>query len=85
MCWMKLFFHVQTSTVGMNKQFHPTAYKARDYLSMLGMMLNHVSKRGPLYMDNLDNTVFFDAQTGSQVPPYWHVTIHLHVYVSNLI
>ena len=31
----------------MNKQFHPTRYRACDYLSMLALKLNHVSKMGP--------------------------------------
>ena len=29
-------------------RFHPTLYWACDYLSMLGLKVNHVSKRGPL-------------------------------------
>ena len=32
--------------LGMDKQFHPTHYRTCDYLSMLGLKLNHVSKRG---------------------------------------
>ena len=30
----------------MDKWFHPTLYQACNYLSMLGLKLNHVSKRG---------------------------------------
>ena len=30
----------------MDKSFHPTLYLACNYLSMLGLKLNHVSKRG---------------------------------------
>ena len=30
----------------MDKQFHPTVYNGYNYLSMLGLKLNHVSKRG---------------------------------------
>ena len=33
-------------SLGMDKWFHPTLYWACDYLSMLGLKLNHVSKRG---------------------------------------
>ena len=33
-------------SLGMGKQFHPTLYCACDYLSMLGLKLNHISKRG---------------------------------------
>ena len=33
-------------SLGMDKQFHPTLFWARNYLSMLGLKLNHVSKRG---------------------------------------
>ena len=36
-------------SLGMDKQFHPTHYWVCDYLSMLGLKLNHVSKRGPWY------------------------------------
>ena len=46
MCGMKLFVHSQTSTVQPLK-FHPTLYWACGYLSMLGLKLIHVSKRGP--------------------------------------
>ena len=34
-------------SLGMDKWFHPTLYWACDYLSMLGLKLNHVSKSGP--------------------------------------
>ena len=34
-------------SLGMGKKFHPTLYNGCDYLSMLGLKLNHVSKRGP--------------------------------------
>ena len=33
-------------SLGMDKLFHPTLYQACNYLSMLGLKLNHVSKRG---------------------------------------
>ena len=33
--------------VGMDKYFHYKLYQACDYLSMLGLKLNYVSKRGP--------------------------------------
>ena len=33
----------------MNKQFHPTLYDGRDYLSMQGLELNNVSIRGPIW------------------------------------
>ena len=32
----------------MNKEFLPTLYHECDYLSMLELKLNHVSKKGPL-------------------------------------
>ena len=34
--------------LGMDKQFHPILYNGCDYISMLGLKLNHVSKRGYL-------------------------------------
>ena len=33
-------------SLGMDKQFHPIHYNVCNYLSMLGLKLNHVSKRG---------------------------------------
>ena len=33
-------------SLGMDKLFHPTLYWVCDYLSMLGLRLNHVSKSG---------------------------------------
>ena len=33
-------------SLGMDKWFHPILYWTCDYLSMLGLKLNHVSKRG---------------------------------------
>ena len=33
-------------SLGMDKYFHPTHYNGCNYLSMLGLKLNHVSKRG---------------------------------------
>ena len=34
-------------SLGMDKLFHPTVYNVCNYGSMLGLKLNHVSKRGP--------------------------------------
>ena len=34
-------------SLGMDKLFHPTLYQACNYLSELGLKLNHVSKRVP--------------------------------------
>ena len=33
-------------SLGMDKWFHPTLHRACDYLSLLGLKLSHVSKRG---------------------------------------
>ena len=51
-CGTKSFIHSQTSTVqrwslGMDKPFNPSLYRGYNYLSMLGLRLNHVSKRDP--------------------------------------
>ena len=35
--------------LGMDKLFHATLYQAYDYLSMLGLKLNPVSERVPIY------------------------------------
>ena len=39
-------------SLGMDKQFHPTLYQAGYYLSMLGLKLNHVSKKGHMYSNH---------------------------------
>ena len=44
--------------LGMDKQFHSTSYWACDYLSMLGLKLTHLSKRGPLNI-SYKNTSFY--------------------------
>ena len=41
-------------SLGMDKQFHPTVYSGCNYLSMLGLKLNHVSKRGPGHWIGID-------------------------------
>ena len=41
---MKLLIHW---SLGMDKQFHPPFYNGGNYSSLLGLKLNHVSKRGP--------------------------------------
>ena len=38
---------LQHRSLGRDKYFHPTLYWVCDNLSMLGLKLNHVSKRGP--------------------------------------
>ena len=37
-------------SLGMDKLFHPILYNGCDYISMLGLKLNHVSKRGPWWL-----------------------------------
>ena len=46
-------------SLGMDKYFHSTLYWACDYLSMLGLKLNHVSKRsyGPVPKQSLCHLV----------------------------
>ena len=46
---MKIFIHLQTSTVKPLEQFHVTLYWTYDYLSMLRLKLIHFSERGPWY------------------------------------
>ena len=68
MCGMKLLVRFQTSTTveiwGRLKKFHTTRRRAFDYLSTLGLKLNHASKRGPgiIYAypiyDNIISVVF---------------------------
>ena len=47
--WMKLLIHSHTPrcngwSLGIDKYFHPTFHNRCDYLSMLGLKLNHVCK-----------------------------------------
>ena len=36
-------------SLGMDKYFHPTLYNVCNYVSMLGLKVNHVRKRDPRY------------------------------------
>ena len=47
MCGIKLLIHCQTSPWSLDKWFHPTLSKGCEYLSMLGLKLIQVRKRGP--------------------------------------
>ena len=51
MGWYYLSIHklqqLHRWSLGMDKLFHPTPYQACHYLSILGIKLNHVGKRGP--------------------------------------
>ena len=40
-------------SLGMDKQFHPTHHWACNYLPVLGLKLNRVSRKGPQYYSNL--------------------------------
>ena len=44
-------------SLGMDKEFHPTLHWACDYLSTLGLKLNHVIKRGLWYVQFVDLNV----------------------------
>ena len=45
-CGMKSFIHSKNSMGPPMKKFHPTLYQACNYLSMLGLKLNHLCKWG---------------------------------------
>ena len=62
-------------SLGMDKQFHPTFYQAYDYLSMLGLKLMHISKRG--YWGLFDE----HGWTGIRK---W-VNNHIHNYVTPIV
>ena len=49
-------------SLGMDKLLHPTLYNGYDYISMLGLKLNHVSKRGYWWRRN---------EQELQQPWYW--------------
>ena len=60
-------------SLGMDKWFNPTLFWACDYLSMLGLKLNHVSKSGHWHAEfiawNIQKytTIFLDAELAQQV------------------
>ena len=51
---LKLQLYIHWS-LGMDWEFHPILYWACDYLSMLGLKLNRVIKRGPKLNDSVMN------------------------------
>ena len=55
----------------MDKQFYPTIYNGCDYLSMLGLKLNHISKRGPRNNSRCIYLTAFPEQT-QQCKPLDH-------------
>ena len=71
-------------SLGMDKEFHPTLYNGCNYLSMLGLKLNLISKRRPrtsgtimLTSDSLSVAVYFlTVKTGGcfniKMPSYQH-------------
>ena len=44
--------------LGLGKYFHPTHYWACHYLSMLGLRLIHVSKKGACYLASIAVSIF---------------------------
>ena len=66
-------------SLGMDKSFHPMHYNGCNYLSMLGLKLNHVSKRGPRWSVMLwqQPVFFFKNWCGIRVIwcQLWHVMI----------
>ena len=46
-CGMKSLIHLHPWSLGMDKWFHPTLFYS-NYLCMLGLKINHVSKRDPM-------------------------------------
>ena len=56
-------------SLGMDNKFHLTFYQTCNYLSMLGLKLNHVSKRGPddFYLKHEDITSIRQIQIASSV------------------
>ena len=61
-CRMKLLIHFQSNgwSLGMDKNFHPTLHNVCNYLSVVGLKLNHIRRRGPsclnLIVDGQRNT-----------------------------
>ena len=53
-------------SLGMDKQFHPIFYNGCNYLSMLGLKLNHASKSGQWMIWNLNRPI-------SMAPKRWTI------------
>ena len=68
-------------SLGMDKWFHPTLYHACDYLSMLGLGLNHVSKRGQWCLNN--KTLHFFVQQLMQISINKYIKLHIILCVCN--
>ena len=54
--WDEITYPFQTLAVaplGIDKQFHPTHYKVCTFLTMLGLKLTHVSKKGYWWATNV--------------------------------
>ena len=66
MCGMKSFIHSQTLwSLRMDKRFHPALYQACDYLSLLGLKLNHVNE-----MDRRFSLSIYTYISDQSVAPY---------------
>ena len=74
--------------LGMDKLFHRTLYWACDYLSMLGLKLNHVSKIGIRNLKRCQDTFLSamkkfvdlhnDVVTWKRFPHYWSLMSRIH-------
>ena len=52
--WHEITYPFQCWTLGMDKLFHPTHCNGYGYLSMLGLKLIHVSKKGPKAINTVE-------------------------------
>ena len=55
----KVWDEITYPFLNFNGVFHPILYKVCNYLSMLGLKLNHVSKRGPSIFNKLNLTTSY--------------------------
>ena len=63
----------------MDKYFHLTLYQACDYLSMLGLKLNHVSKRGP-WIKDINYLLYLKVEWASDLDerrPFSDIKVHI--------
>ena len=67
----------------MDKYFHLPLYWAWDYLSMLGLKLNHVNKRGPLWENNtslrLCKCSHNPIMACFAIITFWHTIVPCHL------
>ena len=64
-------------SLGTDNQFNPPLYNGRDYLSMLGLKLNHVSKRGPGRLRHISEAIKYLRAYCLKQATEWYISNHV--------